>query len=315
MIAHYGPMGDFFTAVVPQFAWHSPAVKHMLVALSMTHEKFEKGVASVSLDMTSRAVSHYIKAITDIRKNSPPILFILVASLVGWCLEIMQNNYPAAVVHLRASLALLQNPENTQQWRYAYEIIQKSIKPTSLLAEGLTSLVLRRDITTDEVDPVYRDHISAPFVGPQFSSITEARLAMCDHIKEIVAWSNHGGDETTILDTEKSVSGWFDSVRRWDQESIASTNLIALLLMFNLAMALFPSSHVAGFSYSINPATIDFVVERSVVLVGIHKMAKEEDPDLKETLTLVLGFVVRLFPDSKSHRRALLLLNQLSSSR
>ncbi|KIX03565.1 uncharacterized protein Z518_07118 [Rhinocladiella mackenziei CBS 650.93] len=315
MLSHYGPMGDFYTAVVPRFAWQSPVIKHMLLSLSLTHEKFVRGVTLASADMTSRAVSHYIAAITAIRKTNPPILHVLIASLIAWTMEMMQNDFTAAEIHLQATLTLLRQYEPLQ-WRDGTQmLVQDSLKPTSMLAKGLTAIVLRKGPTTEEIQPDYRDHIYSPWTGLRLSSIPEARLVICDYIERI-ARITEGREKVdyTIDDVEILLSRWFDSVRKWDQESTTTANLTALVLLFNVGMALLPGSDVAGFSYAMNPNIIDYVVDRISLLLSLRDRipSGEDKDDLLETVTLVLSFVIRFFPDARSHAQALRNLKQVS---
>ena len=307
MIAQYGPQGEFFTVVVPQFAWESPAVKHMLLALSMTHKKFHSGVASVSKTTTSKALTHYVSAITDIMNSNPSKLQVAVASLTAWCLELMQNNLPAAVMHLRATVRLMQEYKDSQPSGTTLDILQKSIGPTANLAKGLTFLILRSGLKVGKVEGEYRDHIYSPWIGLPFSSLVEARTLVCDLIEKVA--SSQDADDLGQL--ERQLSYWFETVRRQDQESIRSHDLTALLLLFNVAMALLPGYDVAGFSYSDNPDTITFVVDTAFRLVSTHQKSSVND-QCKETLRMVLAFVVRLFPDDANHIRAVLLLKRLS---
>lgn len=134
---------------------------------------------------------------------------------------------------------------------------------------------------------------------------------MCGHIERIVLLSTRPQLDFDMKDMLSRISLWIDTVRRWDQESVPSLNLAALLLLFNVAMALLPSSEVVGFSYAVNEATIDFVVDRATKYLGVRHKAGGVHQDLHVTLTTVLRFVVRLFPHSASHGRAVLLLEQL----
>ncbi|OAL31699.1 hypothetical protein AYO20_08092 [Fonsecaea nubica] len=307
VLAHYGPQGDFYTVLVPQLAQQSPAVKHMLVALSMTHEKFHTGVVAATPTMTSQAVSHYIAAIAEIRNKNPPKLHVVIASLVAWVIELFQNNLPAAVVHLRGTLKLLREYKRSKPSRAAQEVLRSSILPTSSLAKGLTQLMILTGPTSGEIEPEYQGHICHPWGGSAFSSFVEGRTTICRYIEQI-ADTEHACD---VREMERLLGNWFERARRWDQEAIPTSARTALLLLFNLALALLPASDVAGFSYVINPSTIDFVVDKATELANIYQKVERSNQDLKQTLIIVLGFVERLFPDSRSHGQALLLLNQL----
>ncbi|KIW59712.1 hypothetical protein PV05_04146 [Exophiala xenobiotica] len=310
MLSHYGPMGDFYTVVVPQFAWQSPAVKHMLVALSMTHAKFVRGVASASGETKSQALLHYVSAITEIRLRKLSQLQVLVAALLAWTLEMMQNNFDAALVHLKASVQLLQNYDSLQ-WRDGTRIVQEALRPGCMLAEGLTAIVLRKGQATKQVEPEYRDHLTLPFDGPCFTSMAEARIEICAIIESIASLTQSPAQKNTLEDIEVSLSHWLDSVRKWDQESTPSASLTGLILLFHIAMALLPEHDVAGFSYSANPAMVDFVVERASILLTIGNMREEHKVDVMESVQQVLGFVVRFFPKASSRDEAQAMLQRL----
>jgi hypothetical protein len=307
MLAYYGPQGDFFTVVAPQFAWESAAVKHLLVALSMTHKKFHTGVANAPKETTSRALSHYVSAILDIRHNSPSKLHVAVASLVAWALELMQNNYPAAVTHLQATLRLADEHRKMNLLQSVEDTLYNSIVPTASLAKGITSLMLRANMKDGEVQPEYQDHIYSPWVGMTFSSLIEARNVVCDYIERIAA----AVERNEVRRLERMLSDWFQTVRRWDQESIRSPELTALLFLFNIGMALFPSSDVAGFSYSENPDTITFVVDGVARLAVTERKSDVGHDHLRDTLHLALSFIIRLFPSDPNRSRAQTLLQQL----
>ncbi|KAK7883543.1 hypothetical protein LTR67_011119 [Exophiala xenobiotica] len=310
MLSHYGPMGDFYTVVVPQFAWQSPAVKHMLVALSMTHAKFVRGVASASGQTKSQALSHYISAITEIRLRKPSQLHVLVAALLAWTLEMMQNNFDAALVHLKASVRLLENYDSLQ-WREGTRIVQEALRPGCMLAEGLTAIVLRKGHATKQVEPEYRDHLTLPFDGPSFTSMMEARTAICAIIESVASLTQMPEQTNTLEGIEVSLSHWLDSIRKWDQESTPSASLTALVLLFHIAMALLPEHDVVGFSYSANPAMVDFVIERASILLSIGNTKEEHKVDVTESVNQVLGFVVRFFPEAASRGEALALLQRI----
>jgi hypothetical protein len=307
LLAHYGPEGDFYTVVVPQLAWKSPTIKHMLIALSMTHEKFQTGIAKVSKATTSRAVSHYISAIAGIRNNNLSKLEVAVASLIAWTLELMQNNLPAAVTHLRATFRLLHEHGQLKSSKTAEHVVQNSIKPTARLAKGLTSLMLKTGLKRGTIEPQYSNHLYAPWIGPSFSSIVDARTVLCELI-ETIARADHEDD---IRQLERLLSYWFETVRRWDQESTHYPGLKALLLLFIVGMALLPSTDVAGYSYSENPDTIKFVVDGAAMLITVNRESEQTDEQLRQTLRMLLNFVVRLFPHDANHNRALTLLQQL----
>ncbi|KIW62847.1 hypothetical protein PV04_09739 [Phialophora macrospora] len=306
-LAHYGPEGDFYTVVVPQLAWKSPAIKHMLLAVSVTHGKFHTGIAKVSEATTSRAVSHYISAIKGIRNNKLSKLDVAVASLVAWTLELMQNNLPAAVTHLRATFRLLQEHEQLNLSETAEHLVQTSIRPTARLAKGLTSIMLKTGLKRGTIEPPYTNHLYAPWIGPSFSSIVDARTMICELI-EMIAVAQHEDDTRQV---ERLLSYWFETVRRWDQERTHYPGLTALLLLFNVGMALLPSSDVAGYSYSENPDTIKFVVDSAASLITVSPESERTGAQLRQTLRMALSFVVRFFPHDANRSRALTLLQQL----
>ncbi|EXJ76189.1 uncharacterized protein A1O5_00697 [Cladophialophora psammophila CBS 110553] len=259
--------------------------------------------------MTSQAVSHYISAIADIRNNNPPKLNVVIASLVDWAMELVQNNVPATVAHLRGTFKLLREYQQLKPPRSAEDILRKSNLPMASLARGLTTLMIHTGPKSGEIEPQYRGHICQPWGGPEFSSFAEARRVVCQYVEKI-AEAEHGHN---LREIEKLLGYWFEGVRRWDQGKVPfpSSVLTVLLMLFNLALALLPSIDLAGFSYSVNPSTIDFVVDKAATLTDICLEAEQGNKDLKDTLILVLAFVIRLFPHSKSHGRASLLLKQL----
>ncbi|KAI1625200.1 hypothetical protein EDD37DRAFT_693921 [Exophiala viscosa] len=200
MLSHYGPMGDFFTIVVPQLAQTSPAIRHMLVSLSMTHEKFMNGVAYASTKSQARALSHYVSAITEIRTNPPSQSHVLAAALLAWTMEMMQNNYPAALVHLKASQSLLRQCESTKRLdKPDANLIHVSLRPTAMLAQGLTAIVLRKGLPTRQMEPEYHNHLENPFAGPPFASIADARQEICVYIEKIASLSHSRPDDDAAL--------------------------------------------------------------------------------------------------------------------
>jgi len=176
----------------------------------------------------------------------------------------------------------------------------------------LTAIVLRKGLSTDKIGPEYHDHLGISYAGPPCTSIAEARRGICEYIERIASLSHICPDDDAALqDMEIAVSMWFDSVRKWDQETIPLPALDALILLFNIAMALLPGQDVAGYSYSVNPATVDFAVEKASSLLDVTKSNPDDMADALKSLGFALEFVVRFFPGAKSHRQALQLLQEV----
>lgn len=305
MLSYYGPQGDLFTDIVPRLAWQSPIIKHLVIALSMTHKKFHTGVASATTAFTSRALSHYLAAINLLRGNDVPKIEVIVASMIAWCMESMQNNLPAALTHLAATTRLLKERGKWKLTEQEEDILEKAVTPTTGLAQGLTALMLRSEPHAGEIQPEYRHHIYSTWVESSMSTKEEARAVICDYIERL-ALAEQPHDIAQLRD---SFSMWFATVRRWDQESIRSPDLTALLLLFNTGMAMLPASEVAGYSYSQNPDTIGFVVDGAAKLV----VAAQKSEELKKTLRKVLDFVVRFFPGDRNNLRAKHLMLQIDA--
>jgi hypothetical protein len=301
MISQYGPQHDFFTVLVPQLARISAPVRHMMTAVSMMHKKFHYGVNGVVPDVTSSAISHYVAAITDIRNKSPSKLEVLATSLCAWCMELMQNNFSAVLTHLRGSMKLLQECED------AGDGVPESVNSTVSLAKGLTTIMLRRAPDLAHMEPEYLNHLYAPWIGPEFSTIHEAREAMCGYIDQIAL----GND---LEEHERNMGNYVDVVRRWDQQSIQTPDLAALLLLFNVGMALLPPLVVEDFSYEQNPVIIKFVVDKSAEIIPRVKRFGAAGKESAETLRRLLRYVTQLFPHDPNVPRAKELLQRLDDT-
>ena len=275
----------------------------------MTHRKFHTGVASVSKTTISQALSCYISAINDIRNNNPSKLHIATASLVAWALELFQNNLPTALTHLGASLRLIQEMKASSHPSQSEEhVVQSSLAPAAGLAKGLSSLMLQTGFKRGEIEPEYSDHLYAPWIGPPFTSLLEARTILVSYLDRLAIAETPSDFKNGV----RALSHWFETVRRWDQLAIRSPDLSAVMLLMNIGLSLLPTSDVAGYSYSGNPETITFVVDSATDLALREQRRKEENEDLKETLRIVCGFVIRLFPTGKDQGRARILLGKIT---
>jgi hypothetical protein len=107
----------------------------------------------------------------------------------AWCFELFQNNFKAANVHLQATLRMIREHD-----KYSQVGIPRSVVSTASLAKGLMTVVRSRGQGPAHIEVEEIDHLYAPWIGPKYSTIDEARDAICGYIDNIVL--GHGNLES-----------------------------------------------------------------------------------------------------------------------
>lgn len=103
------------------------------------------------------------------------------------------------------------------------------------------------------------------------------------------------------IKTSLSTCKWIDTVRRWDIASESNMNRMALLLLFNLATALLPTS-------VINPLQIGSAEAYSY---DRHSPDDEDIRELLQTLRVLSNHSIKFVSNAESRERSLDLLRRV----
>lgn len=317
MLSLYGAAPEVHNKIIPQLAWQFPAIKHLLVAFAVMHEKFSLPITAESTTMTKRAITHYSKAITELTTKRPPPLVVLLASMLAWELEMTQNNFGAATMHVQAMTNLLpslQNDASGNLTQTSFEELSKQISETVGFCKGFHEVCLSKEVV-GEIEPEYQDHLYAPWFGISSNSTSEAKTYIVGCIEDLKAIPNDGDLDLKYRQICGRLSRFADTVRQWSQVRSLTPEFMAVLHLFNITMALLPPDLSYGFSYENNPGVIDGVlndVRRLMEEYG-NDRSKEIRVELEDSLTTVLLFIMKLFPRNGHSQRATSCLQKLRS--
>ncbi|KAK3356305.1 C6 zinc finger protein [Lasiosphaeria hispida] len=94
----------FWTRTVHQASQSEPAVRHAIVAISSLYEHLG---TEQTFKTNAFAIQHYNRAITELVRATPDESVLLAACVLMVCVELLLGNVPAAIVHCRHGVAIL----------------------------------------------------------------------------------------------------------------------------------------------------------------------------------------------------------------
>lgn len=317
-LADYGPHCDIWVTVIPQMAWQSSIVKHLLVATALLDEQLAFRDHSQSLQLNSRIFWHYQAALKMIMSGTSPRLIIVLASLIAFIFEAAAGNYSAAKVHLKATSTLvlaLETPSSLSASDDAtLDIVQTNIKPCLELCESFCRAMFRQKPAVDvsrwrEGEPRYGHDRATSFI-----SYKEARIAMSENIAQY--FLSKSSSEAAAAEQRLRISIWHKMLCRYRYLGFGTRlHRRAINLLFNVAMAFLPESEAGAFSFSVNVATIDHILDR--VHSMMQKGYEEDEAELEdryETLRCVLDLVICYVHTDQQCARASQLLQLLPAA-
>lgn len=172
-----------------------PMIRHSVVALSNLHEGFEMSFSNVSrLESVSScrrlALFHYVLATKEIQQRLPDIqtrspAMLLVASINLISLELLHDNYLAAISHFDGALHIIARFYPTQQQ-------ESTQSPSDALAEVILKPFFEILVQTMYLQIIGYDISIIPKVtrhdlAPTFHSIGQAKSAL--NLRHISAYS------------------------------------------------------------------------------------------------------------------------------
>lgn len=307
MTARYAsPYGEVYTRIIPQFAMTSTTVRHMLLAHAYLHAKFLHGLSADADTLNSRAFFHYSRGVQAMCSEVSGTEFLAAAKL-GYVFEAVQNNFNGARMHLKGYQAILSSYEGHRDENF------QLLAASHDVANAITSIMTHRTPGKHQKDSRYKDHLTIPWRGIPFHTTEEAR-GIISTIFDNIGDGNSREDKTAIQNAKTSLSAWMDTIRSWDIEQAPSVKRSVLLLLFNLATALLPVSHIGKLNYTANPLLIEYIFKSADSYFDQrHKETLDDRTDILKTLAMLAHYTIKLIDILEYQERASSLLSRIEN--
>ena len=308
MLGAYGPNGEFWRSLVPQFTFHSIAIRRLLLAAVTVDEQWLNTVQRKRSHCARQALVHYTSALKDIASGKTSKIESLIASLMAWTIEAMLFDYHSGAIHLRGTRRILAEVEAEALEtgdHGAYDLAHNRVRVALGFCEAYNAIMLN---TTPQLQNLMK---TPPLFGDGgFLTLREIR----GHLSRRLTYYRRGVEN--VEQFLRFLTAWENADRTYryagsEPQIIKEANH----LLFNIAVALLPEERVGRFSYDNSPGTIDYVLTRiQEALKERFRLSKAEQEMLDETLAVVLMHLFDLFPErvrSVKHRE---LLNTIAKT-
>lgn len=103
---------EFWLRTIPQGARRSPAVKHIVVAIALSHELWMS--PDDSLTMRNRIHHHYNSALRSLAVGKPSVDIVLMMCMCAFTFESMHNDTTALMMHLNSAKRIIDEYQRTE---------------------------------------------------------------------------------------------------------------------------------------------------------------------------------------------------------
>ncbi|KEF55899.1 uncharacterized protein A1O9_07479 [Exophiala aquamarina CBS 119918] len=178
-----------WTVLLPQAAWHQPAIKHSIISLATLHRSLTTFDSTVATQEKHIFMSHYNQAIRALVTEKPPVDVVLAACVIFWALENFNGSVEAAFDHMKAAVKILgewkskrrpDDPSNDLISTYIEPTIRDSIKFASKpRVEEIKTQMEAISLSTQDYRVLNIDH-------PVFENLEHAGAYLLDCIGELL---------------------------------------------------------------------------------------------------------------------------------
>lgn len=291
------PYGEVWTRILPQFAMTSATVRHMLLAHAYIYAIRFRAFSADAKTFEARACYHYTKGVKEMCTKVSGTEFLAAAKL-GYVFEAVRNNYDSARLHLKGCEAILKNYQEPRD-----EVFQL-LTASHDVANTITSILTHKAVQNyDENSARIIPWTCAPF------DTTDGARHMIGLIIEKIGDGLPLNDDTVLGDVKLSLRDWVGTLRKWDAQDAPSARRSALLLLFNLATALLPTTDVGRLSQAASPHLIQYILRSANNYLDKRvTMNLEDRKDLLLTLKMLANYTIRFvqLPEYWAISRALL---------
>lgn len=175
--------------LLPQAAWHQPAIKHSIIALAALHRSLTSFEPTVAARENRAFMSHYNLGIRALVTDKPPVDVVLSTCVIFWVLENFNGVGEVAFDHMKAAIKILgewkakrrsDNQSNNLISEYIEPTIRDSIKFVSKSrADELQNQMEALSLSTQDYRVLHIDH-------PAFENLEQAGTYLSDCIGELL---------------------------------------------------------------------------------------------------------------------------------
>lgn len=174
---------EFWLRTIPQGARRSPAVKHIVVAIALSHELWMS--PDNSLIIRNRIHHHYNSALRSLAVGKPSLDIVLMMCMCAFTFESMHNDTTALLMHLNSAKKIIDEYQSTEgpESGAIKQIVLGQIEP--IVTESL--FYAAGKTIEDADDPLNAaDWETLPDTGEPYVTIedaeTELRLCILYHL-------------------------------------------------------------------------------------------------------------------------------------
>ena len=301
--------------IVPRCAQQLSAAKHLVVAVAMLDERLSNPSPQLLEYRSKRILSHYNTAIKELVSGNAPPLDILLSSMLGWVLEIMNDAPQTAKMHLDASGRLLRkaiadSPQNASTEEH--DIIHHHVTVAHQQCVGYAKTEPRAD-DEDEKEPD-ADSVFPTLVTrhnrQSITSLSQIKAVIKEYYNQLNLAKERGIDIVQARRYRRSYEGALLNYRHIASEP--APNIIAVHYWLNLANNLLPGTDDAEITSYHDISGMDHVLARVEDLYKTSKgVSQKHREELEETLNLMLINVIRFARQEKHLTRARSLMRML----
>lgn len=317
-----GSKDDVFEWIIPQYAWSSPSVHHMLIAHSMFHELTTKPRELQDTIVKARAVRHYVEGLRHMRGPKTTLIENLLSSYMAWIVEGLQYQDESAAVHVRGWKILLQYANENQHTQFSAvsasegDIIRHKISPMLERAEGIYTLSMECMKPLPRVEACYGQYLAMPCKMAVFSTSEEARreivrIILCIHeamVKENV--------QAVVGEMRLALRRWIRNDLYWDDTNVDPICRGTIVLLFDIATAMLPAEVAVGMSCMGNNTIVPSILSRARFLLNsTSSMDVKNRSEALETLRLVAGLCMKVWGNYGRAEECYVLLKSIETER
>ena len=174
---------DFWLRTIPQGARRSPAVKHIVVAIALSHELWMS--PSDSLTIRNRIHHHYNSALRSLAVGKPSVDIVLMMCMCAFTFESLHNDTTALMMHLNSAKKIIDEYHKKEgpEAGAIEQIVLGQIKPivTESLFYAAGKTIADADDPLDAADWKTIPSTGEPYVTTEDAEI-ELRLCILYHL-------------------------------------------------------------------------------------------------------------------------------------
>jgi hypothetical protein len=245
--------------------------------------------------------------------GQPDKTCLLVASLLAWVFETLQQNHEAGKIHIEAASRLLDdlNASQGEMDALSAPLLPSLNKVVPLAVSYSTFVCDDNPLSLNTTIP--DEQIALTFLPPRITSLTQARDVFISSLVTYLASSKTASDTRV---QRLFTRNWHRAVRDFCGQQATESMLYrrTLQVLFYFGMSFLPESETGSFSYGANPDQMRHHLTAFERFIGEDDATNQTDPDslnIRETIVTALEVMIPHVYHDSIRLRAMELLSKL----